>query len=124
MSSFTENTSIQPLPKSNRRVTTREFTYYLTEEWGESVTVPVWYEFDWASVPCIFWMLIQRVEPKTISSACLHDYLYTEWRRYSRSKTDKIFKDSLLVSWCSPIKSCIMRLWVVLWWRAYWYKIV
>lgn len=123
MSSFTENTSIQPLPKSNKWITVRPFTYYLDVEWWESVTVPAWYEFDWASVPMIFGMFVQRVEPQTISSACLHDYLYTDWRIYNRSKTDIIFRESLSIAWCGKIKSYIMWLWVVLVWRIYWYKL-
>ena len=123
MSSFTENTSIQPLPKVNKWVTTKPFTYYLYKEWGESITVPAWFVFDWASVPMVFGMFIQRVEPKTISSACLHDYLYTEWRRYTLKKTDRIFYESLLVSWVNKIKATLMYIWVRLWGRYYWYKI-
>ena len=120
MSSFTENTSIQPLPKSNRWITVRSFTYYIDVEWGEEITVPVWYDFDGASVPMVFGMFIQRVEPKTISAACLHDWLYTKGRVYSRKKADKIFRDSLIVSWCSKTKAYVMWLWVRLWWRYVW----
>jgi len=123
MSSFTENTSIQPLPKSNKWCTVKPFTYYLYYEWGEGITVPAWYEFDWASVPMVFWMFIQRVEPKTISAACLHDYLYTIGRRYSLAQTDKIFYESLVVSWVNKIKAMLMYIWVRLWGRYYWYGI-
>lgn len=124
MSSFTENTSIQPLPKDNKWITVKPFTYYVDIEWVEEITVPAWYEFDWASIPMLFWMFVQRVEPQTISAACLHDYLYTNWRRYNRKKTDKIFRESLIVAWCSIIKSYIMWIWVRLWWRLYWYKLI
>lgn len=123
MSSFTDNVSIQPLPNSNKRVTTQWFRYYVWKEWSnEYIDVPVWYEFDWASVPMLFGMFIQRIEPKTLSSACLHDYLYTEWRRYTLAKTDKIFFESLIVSWVNIFKASIMYIWVRLWWRIYWYK--
>jgi hypothetical protein len=82
MSSFTENTSIQPLPSTNTWVTVKPFTYYLYEKDGESVTVPSGFEFDGASIPNIFGIFFQKVEPRTISSACVHDYLYTQGRRY------------------------------------------
>jgi len=68
----------------------------------------------------IFWMFIQRVEPKTLSAACLHDYLYTDWRRYTLKKTDEIFLESLLVSWVNKYKAIIMYIWVRLWWWIYW----
>lgn len=124
MSSFTQFTSIQPLPKSNKRITTQWFRYYVWVEWSdEYIDVPPKYEFDWASVPMVFWMFIQRVEPQTISAACLHDYLYTTGRRYSLAKTDKIFYESLIVSWVNKIKAMLMYIWVRLWGRYYWYKI-
>jgi hypothetical protein len=125
MSSFTDNVSIQPLPKSNKRITTKWFRYYVWEYWSdEYIDVPVWYEFDWASVPMLFWMFIQRVEPKTLSAACLHDYLYTEWRRYTLQKTDRIFYESLIVSWVNKCKAMIMYIWVILWWWIYWNRFI
>ena len=125
MSSFTDNVSIQPLPKSNKRITTQWFRYYVWVEWSnEYIDVPVGYVFDWASVPMIFWIFIQRVEPKTLSAACLHDYLYTEWRRYTLKKTDRIFYESLLVSWVNKYKAMLMYIWVRLWWWVYRYKFI
>lgn len=122
MSSFTENVSIQPLPKTNKWVTTKSFRYYVGVEWSdEYVDVPEGFEFDGASVPMVFGMLIQRVEPKTLSAACLHDYLYTEGRRYSRAKTDWIFFESLIVSWVNKCKAIVMYIGVRLWGWFYWY---
>jgi len=110
MSAFTTFTSIQPLPKANKRITTQELTYYVGEEGSDEViTVPIGFEFDGASVPNIFGIFIQKVEPQTINSACLHDYLYMEGRRYSRRKTEWIFLEALLCT--TPIwKSVIMYL--------------
>ncbi len=125
MSSFTQNVSIQPLPKSNKWITTQWFRYYVGFEWSdEYIDVPVGYEFDWASVPMVFGMFIQRVEPKTLSASCLHDYLYTQWRRYTLKRTDEIFLESLLVSWVNKYKAIIMYLWVRLWGRLYWYRFI
>lgn len=125
MSSFTENVNISPLPKENKRITTKPFVYHIgKEESNEVVVIPTWYVFDGASVPMVFGCFIQRVEPRTISAACLHDYLYTEWRRYSLIKTDLIFYESLIASWVCKIKAFIMYIWVFLGWWLYWYKIL
>lgn len=124
MSAFTQFTSIQPLPKANKRITTAPLVYRVgSEDSDEIITVPTGFEFDGASVPMIFWRLIQRVEPQTISAACVHDYLYTEGRRYTLAKTDYIFYEALCCT-TSKRKALIMRLWVRLWGRLYWYKII
>lgn len=125
MSSFTENVSIQPLPKMNLWVTSKPFRYHIGGiESNEIVEVPAWYVFDGASVPMVFGWLIQRVEPRSISAACVHDYLYTDGRRYTRWKTDCIFYESLIVSWVGRVKATLMRLWVFLWGWLYWHKFI
>ena len=111
MSSFTENVFIQPLPKMNLWSTTKPFRYHVGSiESNEIVEVPVGYVFDGASVPIMFGWFVQRVEPKTISAAAVHDYLYTDGRRYTRWKTDWIFYESLLVSGVSRPKAFLMWL--------------
>ena len=124
MSVFTTFTSIQPLPKEKKRITTTPLTYRVgSEDSDEIITVPTGYEFDWASVPMMFGWFIQRVEPDTIAAACIHDYLYTEGRRYTLSKSDYIFFEALCCT-TSKWKAFIMRLWVRLWWRLYRYKLI
>jgi len=48
MSSFTEFTSIKPLPKQNKWITTNSFMYYENDDltWN-FIIVPSWFEFDW-----------------------------------------------------------------------------
>jgi hypothetical protein len=76
MSSFTKHTSISPTDNGTR-ITTQGFRYYIGEEYSHHyIDVPAGFEFDGASVPNIFGMFIQKVEPDTIMSACLHDWLY------------------------------------------------
>ena len=124
MSQFTKFTSIQPLPKERMRITTAPLVYHVWhEDSDEVITVPTGYEFDWASVPMVFGMVIQRAEPQTILAACLHDYLYTEWRRYTLSETDYIFYEALRC-FNPKRKSMVMYIGVRLWWRVYWYKII
>lgn len=97
MSSFTKHTAIAPT-ENNKRITTEWFRYYVGEENGkEYIDIPAWFEFDGATVPSIFWIFIQKVEPDTITSACLHDYLYIHRREYGLIKSDQIFLESLIV---------------------------
>lgn len=124
MSAFTTFTSIQPLPKEKKWITTAPLVYRVwSEDSDEIITVPAGYEFDGASVPMIFGWFIQRVEPDTIAAACLHDYLYTDGRRYTLSKSDYIFFEALCCT-TSKWKAFIMRLWVKMWGRIYWYKLI
>ena len=123
MSSFTENTSISPIPKKGTWITTSTFRYYVYEVgiWP-CVDIPEGFEFDWASIPRILWIFSPPAEPKTINSACLHDYL-TDTRQFWYFMTHKIFYDSLLINWNSYFKSIIFFIWVcILWWISY-YKI-
>ena len=125
MSKFTENVYIAPLPKANRWITTAQLRYHVgSENSGEVIEVPVWFEFDGASVPMVFGWFIQRVEPKTISPACIHDWLYTEGRRYTQKKSDQIFYEALRASWVGRLKDYLMYIWVRLWGRIYRYKFI
>lgn len=97
MSSFTKHTAIAPTDNWNW-ITTEWFRYYVGElNSNEYIDVPAWFEFDGASVPNIFGIFIQKVEPDTITSACLHDYLYINRREYGLIKSDQIFLESLIV---------------------------
>lgn len=121
MSAFTSNIYISPQPKSNKRITTKELIYDVWFEWSsEKVIVPAWFEFDWATVPMIFGQLIQRVEPRTINAACIHDYIYIHLKhRYTRSQADNIFLEALIACKVNKFKALMMYLWVRLWWRLY-----
>lgn len=117
MSNFTQFMAIQPKPKENLWITTEPLTYHVWDEnSNEIIIVPAWYIFDWASVPMLFWMFIQRVEPRTVNAACIHDYLYLN-KIYKRHKCDNIFYEALMVWWTNRVKATAMRLWVrLLWW--------
>ncbi len=138
MSSFTNHTAIYPSENLWQRINAEDFRYYVWDEWSEEyIHVPKGYEFDWASVPRILWVLIQKVETDTIASACLHDYLYTDYRKYGRIKSDLIFYESLMVyniprelknkkyleAFILTMKYILMTMWLLLfsWWV--WYKL-
>lgn len=140
MSSFTKHTSISPTD-NGKWVTTEWFRYYIGEENSHHyIDVPVWFEFDGASVPNIFWILIQKVEPDTIMSACIHDYMYVnrefEWEK-ARIGTDLVFLESLIIyniprlfkqkrylkAFILLIKYIIMTVWLLLFSWFVWYKL-
>lgn len=122
MSSFTENIHIAPLPKLNLWITTKAFTYYVwSEDSDEAIEVPADFVFDGTTAPKWLWWFIQKVEPRTINPTCLHDYLYKEWRRYSKTKTEAIFYEALIACGVSKGLAFTMRLWVTIfgWWYRY-----
>jgi len=138
MSQFTNHTAIYPSDELWLRINAESFRYYIGEQGSEEyVDVPAWYTFDGASVPKILGILIQKVETDTIASACLHDYLYTDYRKYGRIKSDLIFYESLMVyniprelknkkyfeAFILTMKYIIMTMWLLLfsWWV--WYKL-
>ena len=125
MSQFTEFTSIAP--SGNKRVTTKELK---REVWslgsGNFITVPIWFEFDGATVPMVFWALIQRVEPKTINAACIHDriYIYKDQYDLTRRQADTIFFDACIACWTPKFKAYVMYLWIRLGGWLYWYRFI
>lgn len=135
MSSFTSHTAITPT--EGGRITTEWFRYYVGEENSDDyVDVPTGFIFDGASVPRILGMLIQKVEPDTITSACLHDYIYLHRREYGHVKSDIIFLESLIVynipkllkrkkyrkAWLMTLKYIVMTIWLLLFSWIVWYK--
>jgi hypothetical protein len=138
MSSFTNHTAIYPSENLWQRINAEAFRYYIGEDGSNDyVDIPAWYEFDWASVPKILGIFIQKVETDTIASSCLHDYLYTDYRKYGRIKSDLIFYESLMVynipkllkqkeyitAFICTIKYAIMTMWLILFSWIVWYKL-
>lgn len=138
MSSFTKHSEIYPSEDIGIWINAKPFRYYVWEENSDDyIDVPVWYAFDWASVPSILWILIQKVETDTITSACLHDYLYTDCRKYGRIKSDIIFYESNVVynipkllekrkyfkAFIYMLKYIIMTMWLLLFSWIVWYKL-
>ena len=136
MSSFTNHTAIAPT--DDWWITTQWFRYYVGEEGSSDyVDVPAWFEFDGASVPKILGMIMQKVERDTITSACLHDYIYIHRREYGRIKSDIIFLESLIVynipkvlkrkkyllAFLYTIKYIAMTVWLLLFSWFVWYKL-
>lgn len=95
MSSFTETLIVSPLKNGKKWVIRKEFYYYIHEEDGERVTVPVGFITDFASVPRIFWAILPKWG-KYGNAAIIHDFLYSTGIK-SRKESDKIFLDGMAV---------------------------
>ena len=77
MSRYTQHVAICPIPQLKQWMVYEPLHYDLLYKGsGCTITVPAWFRFDGASVPSIFGMLIQKVEPDTIKAACIHDWIY------------------------------------------------
>lgn len=140
MSSFTKHIGIAPLDNGNR-ITTEWFRYYIWEEHSHHfIDVPSWFEFDGASVPAILGIFIQKVEPDTIMSACLHDWLYIHKEvenEEHRIGTDLVFLESLIIynipkllkekryikAFIMMCKYIIMTVWLLLFSWIVWYRL-
>lgn len=160
MSSFTKHTAIAPTDILWVWENYEEYEYY-TDMFGDRIIikVPKWYRFDGTSIPNILiwlawfflWMFyntwyfsfliiairIQKVETDTLSSAWIHDYIFTDQREIWRLKADLIFLESLFVKNISKmienksyilvfiytIKYTIMYIGLFMFSRFVWYKL-
>ena len=112
MSKFTDFVSIRPLPWINKWTTSRELEFYIDKEDGEKIVVPCGFVFDWCSIPRFLWIFAPPVEPKTISSGALHDYLI-------RNHKWLIFANNMFYRWLkankvSLFKRVVFYIWVTL----------
>lgn len=101
MSSFTKPLTVTKL-KSGMWKVEREFTYHVGDEKSkETITVPLGFNTDFASVPRLFWMILPP-DGRYSQAAVLHDHLYsvrgkTKQKRYTRAGCDRIFKEAMKV---------------------------
>ena len=118
MSSFTSAEILVSIPvngpgRAGRReaIVQAEFVYHVGEEGsGELIAVPAGYVTDFASVPRLFW----RVEPPfgiAAPAAVVHDWLYSTGGlggRYTRLRSDEIFREALAVLGVGMVKRNLM----------------
>ncbi len=108
MSSFTEDLIVSPLPDGRRWRLVKGFSYYLDEENKVKITVPESFVTDFASVPRVFW-IIMPPHGKYTKASVIHDYLY-HTGLFSRTESDKIFYDAMIVLNANKIKAYLAYL--------------
>jgi hypothetical protein len=96
MSKFTDVLVVSPLADGRTWVTRKEFGYDIGKKGsGDSVEVEIGFMTDFASVPRPLWALLPRWG-KYGNAAVIHDWCYWE-QKYSRKKSDEIFREAMEV---------------------------
>ncbi|WP_376787875.1 DUF1353 domain-containing protein [Aliamphritea ceti] len=86
---------MKPILGSRRRITQFPLTYH-SKHWNMSITVPVKYETDLASVPRLAWWLIAPDDPGIRLAAVIHDYCYShQCHRMTRKIADQILFEAM-----------------------------
>ena len=97
MSEFTDVLLVSPVPDGKTWAIWKEFTYHVGQlNSGETITVPLGFRTDFASVPPIFRFLVPRWG-KYGKAAIVHDFCYWE-QQYPRKRADEIFREAMGVS--------------------------
>lgn len=116
MSQFTKaNPKIEMLEDGRHFRLLEDYSYYITVEGGETITVPAGYVTDFASVPRLFWTF--GIDPFGLPAraALPHDYLYTTGGRikvppYTKEDADRFFFEGMVVLGVNKIKRYLMWL--------------
>jgi hypothetical protein len=59
------------------------------------ITVPAGFETDGASIPRVFWSILDPFGPY-FKAAVIHDWLYSRHnRRFTRAQSDELFKEAM-----------------------------
>ena len=120
MSQFTSKLNVEQIDKKYW-ILTEGFEYHVGEyPSNEIITVPVGFITDFASIPKIFWPIIDPIG-KHGKAAVIHDYCYAT-ACYSRLKSDAIFSEGMKVLDVEEWKREVMYGGVVVfgWWA--WHK--
>lgn len=97
MSSFKEGLFVELKPDGKTFRLIESFSYYRTDDHKDTITVPIDFETDFASVPRIFTPLIEKIGRHS-KAAVIHDYLYSITSLRTRKECDDIFLEAMLVS--------------------------
>jgi len=120
MSQFTTKLNVEPLGKNKWKLTDG-FEYHVGSYPSEEIIkVPTGFVTDFASVPRVFWPIIDPVG-KHGKAAVIHDYCYAT-ACYSRPRSDYIFWEGMKVLDVDEWKREVMYKAVVWfgWWA--WFK--
>ena len=97
MSSFTKPLVVRYIDGTKWEVM-HQFTYHIGDKTAkEVVVVPKGFITDFASIPRIMWPLIGPPTGEHGKAAVVHDYLYGK-HRFTRAKSDRVFREAMKVS--------------------------
>ena len=110
--SMYERLHIRPNPETGKWVLLEPFTFYRwNKNSGKWITIPAWFEFDWASIPRPFWFLWHPMWIDTLIAALVHDYLYSI-QTLTREEADDLFNEIMLICEVETLKRMLFYLWV------------
>jgi hypothetical protein len=96
MSRFTNILVVSPYPDGKTWYLRSDFGFYRDEEkGGDTITVPVGFSTDFASIPRPFWVILPKWG-KYGNAAVIHDYLYYE-QKLHRKTADNILLEGMIV---------------------------
>jgi hypothetical protein len=97
MSKFIGELIVEPLPDGKFWRVHEQFEYH-SDLLGETIKIPKGFLTDGASIPKLFWNIIQPTGPY-FRSAVIHDYLY-RWQKFTRKQSDDTFLEGMWVLGC------------------------
>lgn len=76
---------------------------------GETIQVPKFFQYDGASIPPAAWQAIGTpYEPRFMTAAVFHDWLYHTHQLKKKEPTDQLFHDLLLQSGVNAVRAGLM----------------
>ena len=111
---------ISPFDSTGKWIVLEDFEYHLQFKWsGNTIIIPAWFIFNWASIPRIFWVFFTPMDTDTIIASAVHDFLY-EKKLFTRKKSDEIYYEVMTVCNTPSLKKVLQFLWLRLWWGYVW----
>lgn len=118
--SMYERLDIHPNPVTGKWVLSKTFTFYKWSKWcNECIIIPAWFEFDWASIPRLFWVIWHPMWIDTLIAALIHDYIYSN-HSMTRKEADELFNEVMIICEVKTIKRILYYIGVRVWWWLAW----
>ena len=77
--------------------------------YGALITVPKFFQYDGASIPPAAWQLVGTpFQPRFMTAAVFHDWLYHTHQLKQQQATDELFHDLLLQSGVNKVRAAAM----------------
>lgn len=97
MSKFIGRFLVEPMLDGKSWKVHKEFKYE-SDVLNTTITIPVGFITDGASIPKLFWNIIQPTGPY-FRAAVIHDYLY-RWQKFTRRQSDDVLLEGMWVLKC------------------------
>lgn len=111
---------ISPLHGGRKWTVIKNISYTFNTFWKPfTISIPKWFEFDWASIPRLFHIIGTPMWTDTLPWALFHDYLYRT-QKLTREQADQCFNELMIVTKTRAIKRAMFYSWVRMWGWVVW----